>query len=181
MDPANKINLIQNRTEVSPQLVMVIALLRRLSLWVLVIFIVSGILVGGMYYYFSIRNEELAAKQQQLSQVIAQSTRTEGLLVSVTQRAALTKKILDIQKPVGMVFDTVVQFVSPGKISNISFDDTDTVSLMVHVNSIPEGIFMTDDLVNLAAMNLVRKPQLVSFSIGPDGSIDMGLSFVAVF
>jgi hypothetical protein len=181
MDSEHSINLIQTSTGLSPQAVIMMTLFRTLSLWVLAIFIVSGVAVGGIFYYLRIRNEELTAKQQQLSQSIAQNATAEGLLVSVTQRSALTKKIVDIQQPVDTVFDTLAVFVSPGEITNVSLEDNDTVSVMIHAQSITEVISMTDALVKLTSANRIRAPQLVSLALGNDGGIDVGVSFTAVF
>ncbi|MCX6792343.1 MAG: hypothetical protein NT149_04905 [Candidatus Gottesmanbacteria bacterium] len=182
MDTAvRKINLIPIKQEESPQTGMAIALLRRLSFWALVIFIVSGIAVGGMYYYMQIRYEQLVKTKQELSQIVSQSAAKEGLLASVKQRTALIAKIMGVQPPVGNVFDMLVSFVSPGQITGVSVDEKHTVSLSIHAASIDEVISITDTLIKQTTAHRVRAPQLVSLTFGRTGGFDIGVSFIAVF
>lgn len=175
------INLIRAKTAMSSQSGMVMVLFRKLSLWALAILIGSGVLVSGMFYYLQVRHEQLIHTQQQLLEVISQSTAKEGLLVSVKQRSALTNKILGVQHPVGKVFDTVGAIISAGQTSGISFDDRNTVALTIHAQSITDVISITDTLIKQTTANLVKAPQLVSFTLGKDGGVDVGLSFIAVF
>jgi len=119
--------------------------------------------------------------QQQLSQVISQSTAKEGLLVSVKQRSALTSKILGVQHPVGKVFDTLSTVVTSGQMTAVSLDDHNKVLLTIHAQSITDVISITDTLIKQTTTNFVRSPQLVSLTLGHDGGVDVGLSFIAVF
>lgn len=165
----------------SPQAEIVTVLFRKLSLWALVILIGSGVLVSGMFYYLQVRHGKLVHTQQQLSQVISQSTVKEGLLVSVKQRSALMSKILGVQHPVGKVFDTLPTVITSGQMTAIVLDDHNKVLLTIHTQSITDVISITDTLIKQTTANLVRSPQLVSLSLGQDGGVDVGLSFIAVF
>ena len=175
------INLIRAKIAMSPQVEMVTVLFRKLSLWALAILIVSGVLVSGIFYYLQIRRDQLIHTQQQLSQVISQSETKEGLLVSVKQRSALTSKILGVQHPVGKVFDTLFTVVTSGQMTAVSLDDHNKVLLTIHAQSITDVISITDTLIKQMTTNLVRSPQLVSLTLGKDGGVDVGLSFIAVF
>jgi hypothetical protein len=175
------INLIRAKTAMSRFEETVTVLFRKLSLWALAILIVSGVLVSGMFYYLQVRREQLTHTQQQLSQVISQSKTKEGLLVSVKQRSALISKILGVQQPVSKVFDTVAGFVGVGQMSGITLDDRNTVFLRIHAQSITDVISITDTLIKQTTANLAKAPQLVSLTLGKDGGVDVGLSFIAVF
>jgi hypothetical protein len=105
----------------------------------------------------------------------------EGLLESVRQRVALTNKIFGVQQPVGKVFDMLTAFVSPVQISALSLDEKNKVSLTIHAQSITDVISVTDALVKQTTINRVRAPQLVTLSLGENGGVDVGLSFIAVF
>ncbi len=181
MESGKIINLIQSKTGVSPQLESLTLVLRKLSLWTLAILVISGIAAAGIFYYMKVRVEQLMEKQQQLVQIITQSTTTEGLLGSVRQRVALTNKIIGVQQPVGKVFDMLSTFVSPDQISGLSLDEKNNVSLMIHAQSIPEVVSITDALVKQTLVNRVRTPQLVFLSFGERGGVEVGLSFIAVF
>ena len=180
MDAVRKINLIPIKQEESQQNEIVIALIQRLSLWALVIFIVSGIAVGGTYFFIKVRYDQLVSTKKELSQVIEQNATKEGLLASVKQRTALITKILGIQLPVGQVFDVLVTFVSPSEITEVSVDEKNNVSVLIHAVSIDEVISITDGLIKQATANRLRAPQLVSFGIGRTGGYEIGLSFIAV-
>lgn len=181
MEPVKIINLIRTKTAMSPQAGMVAELLRKLSLWSLAILIVSGVVVSGIFYYLRVREEQLANTKRQLSESIAQSTTKEGLLVSVKQHVALMNKILGVQQPVSKVFDTLAAFSTPGQMTAVSLDDHYKVSLMIHAQSITDVVSITDALIKQTTINRVRAPQLVSLSLGKDGGVDVGLSFIAVF
>jgi hypothetical protein len=174
------INLIPIKPEESPQTGIVTSLLRRLSLWAFMIFIVSGILVGGLYYYTKVRLEQLQSTKQDLSQIVSQSVTKEGLLASLKQRTTLITKILGVQKPVGKILDLIVSFVPPSGISNVSFDDKNNVSVSIHASSINDVLSITDTLIKQTAANRVQAPQLVSFTIGRTGGFDIGVSFIPV-
>lgn len=175
------INLIQTKTAISPQAGMVTEFLRKLSLWALASLIVSGVAVSGIFYYLQVREEQLILTRRRLLESITQSTTKEGLLFSVKQRVALTNKILGVQQPVSKVFDTLTAFSTPDQITAVSLDDHNKVSLMIHAQSITDVVSMTDALVGQTTANRVRAPQLVSLSLGKDGGVDVGLSFIAVF
>ena len=177
----NTINLIRTKTTMSPQVGMVTALLQKLSLWALAVLIVSGIIVSGVFYALRIRQQQMVNTQQQLSQAIAQSTTKEGLLFAMKQRMALMNKILGVQQPVGKVFDTLSTFTTAGQITAVSLGDHNKVSLMIHAQAIADVVSITDALVGQTAVNHAREPQLVSFTLGQDGGVDVGLSFIAVF
>ena len=181
MDAVRKINLIPIKPEESAQNGIVIALIRRLSLWAVTIFIVCGIAVGGTYYFMKVRYDQLQSTKQELSQTVLQSATTEGLLTSIKQRTGLITKILGVQLPVSKVFDLIVSFVSPGEISEVAVDEKNKVTLTVHASSIDDVLSITDAMIQQATAKLIRAPQLVSFGLGRTGGIDIGLSFIPVF
>ncbi len=181
MDAVRKINLIQTKPETSAQTGVVTVFFWRLSLWVLAIFIVSGILAGGVYSYLKIQYDRLATARQELSQIITQNALKEGLLFSIKQRTALITKIMGIQQPVGRVFDMLTSFIPPGQMSDVSVDDKNNVTLSIRAASIDEVISITDVLIKQATAKQIRAPQLISLKFGTTGDIDVGLSFIAVF
>jgi len=175
------INLIQTKTPVSPQMEMATVFLRKLSLWVLVIFVVSGTIVGGIFYYLRVRDQNETNVDQQLSQEISQSTIKEGLLLALKQRILLTNKIIAVQKPVNKLFDTVAAFIPLGQVNALSLDDNNTVLLTIHAQSMKDMISPVDALIQQIAARTLRSPQLVSLSFKDDGSIDVTVSFIALF
>jgi hypothetical protein len=179
-DAVRKINLIPIKPEESPQNRIVMALFRRLSLWALVIFIVSGIAIGGTYYFMKVRYDQLLSTKQDLSRIVEQNAVKEGLLASVKQRTALITKILGVQLPVGKVFDLLVTVVPPSQITRVTVDEKNNVAVSIHASSIDDVLSITDALIKQATANRVRAPQLVSLAFGRTGGIDIGLSFVAV-
>jgi hypothetical protein len=182
MDPVRTINLIQTKQqEESPQMGIVIAFSRRLSLWALTIFIVSGIVIGGMYYYLKVRYDQLVATRQELTQNITQNATKEGLLASVKQRTALITKIFGVQQPVGNVFDLLTSFLSPGQMSDVSIDEKNNVSFTIHTASIDDVISVTDTLIKQTTEHHIKAPQLTSLTLAKTGGFDVGLSFIAVF
>ncbi len=181
MDAPRIINLIPAKPEESPQTGIIMAFAQRLSLWALAIFLVSGVVIGGAYYYLKLRYDQLVITRQELSQIITQNATKEGLLVSIKQRTALITKIFSVQQPIGDVFDMIVPYVTPGQISDVSMDDKNNVSLSVHVASIDDAVAITDALIKQTAANRVRAPQLDTLQLTKTGIINVRLSFVAVF
>jgi hypothetical protein len=181
MDIPKNINLIPTKPEEPRQTGIVLAFFRRLSLWALAIFLVSGILVGGAYYYLTVRYDQLVATRQELSQIITQNATKEGLLASIKQRTQLVTKILGVQQPVGTVFDVLTSFVSPSQVSDVSVDEKNTVIVSIHAASIDDVITITDALIKQTAAHRIQAPQLISFKLGETGGVDVGLLFTAVF
>lgn len=181
MDAPRIINLIPTKPEESPQTGIIITFVQRFSLWALAIFIVSGVAIGGTYYYLKLRYDQLVITRQELSQIITQNATKEGLLVSIKQRTALITKIFGVQQPIGDVFDMFVPYVTPGQISDVTMDDKNNVSLIIHAASINDVVAITDALIKQTATNRVRAPQLNTLQLTKTGIINVGLSFVAVF
>lgn len=175
------INLIQTKIEINAQTEIVTVLLRRISLWALALLIVSGLIVSGIFYYVRARDEQLTRTKLQLSQIVTENFTKEGLLASIKQRTAQITKILGVQKPVKNVFDILVLLGPPDQISSVSLDDANKVSLMISARSITEAVSVSDALVRETFLKRVRSPQLISFVLGKDGGIDIGVSFIAVF
>lgn len=181
MESVKKINLIQTKLESSPEVGLLATLLRKLSLWALLLLIISGIITIGTYYYMLVRRDQLVSTKQRLTEIIAQNPTKEGLLLSVQQRTALITKILAFQKPVGTVFDIVSAFISGSQILRMTLDDKNMVFLSFHAQSITDVISISDTLIKQTASNLVKNPQLDSLIFSKDGGIDIMVSFIPIF
>ena len=79
------------------------------------------------------------------------------------------------------MFDTLSTVVTSGQMTAVSLDDHNKVLLTIHAQSITDVISITDTLIKQTTTNLVRSPQLVSLTLGKDGGVNVGLSFIAVF
>lgn len=181
MDPTRKINLIQIKHEESPQTGVIFAFLQRLSLWALVVFIASGILIGSVYYVMKTRYDQMVITRRNLTEIITQNATKEGLLASIKARTGLINKIFEFQKPVGNVFDLLTAILVPSQITDVTVDEKNTVAVLFHAGSIDEVVSITDNMIKQAEANRIRSPQLISLKLATTGGIDVGLSFVAVF
>jgi len=115
-----------------------------------------------------------------LSQEISQSTIKEGLLLALKQRILLTNKIIDVQKPVNKLFDTVAAFIPLGQVSALSLNDNNTVLLTIHAQSIKDMISPVDALIQQVAARDSPITATYSLSFKDDGSIDVTVSFIAL-
>jgi hypothetical protein len=161
----------------SPQTEMMTSLLKKISLWALIVLIGSGMVVAGVFYYLQIRRDQVMNTEQQLSQDISQQVTTEGLLMSVKRQVTLINVVLGVQKPVGRLLTILETFISPSQLSSVSLDDQGVVLLTVKTSSITDVVSIVDALTNSSLGNTVRSPQLVSLSVTDSGNIAVVLSF----
>jgi len=180
MATIGSINLITNKTGENPDITAARSLLQHIGTWSLIVFIISGIIVGGALAYFQVRAAALVSDKNSFVGLVNTDTTKEGLLLAVRQRAGVVGKILTGQKNLNVFFDMIGKFVQPAQISSIAMDDTNKTVVAAHVSSVADATGVVDSLLVLSAANQVTKPELTSFTLSKDGGFDISVSFAPV-
>ena len=177
MDTIKSINLIRAKTMLSPQMELLTQLLQKVSLWALVALAGTGIVVGGTFYVLRARLNQVISTETQLSQVISQDVAKEGILITLKHQVTLTNSVLKSQKNIAKFLETLGTIVPASQLMGVSLADDNTVVLRIRATSIAQVISIIDALVKQSEGTAVRSPQLVSFSVGDAGIIDVVLLF----
>lgn len=178
MVAAGDINLIQTKTRISPELILLAQRLRVFGLAALAGTVALGIVIGLLFFEFQRERSLTASDKQRLLTTISQMARRESLYVSLKNRIPLVTRALNSEKQWGAVMNTVGSIAMPPTLYGISIDDHNVVQSNYRTNSltnVSQWIAAITDLVNKRA---IRSPQLSSFQLSKDGTILVGFSFI---
>lgn len=154
--------------------------LRTVAWWVLVGLFGIGLIIGSLYLYFNAGIHQLENEQTQLSRQIDAQSVKEGILMTLKERAGIAEKALGAARRWGNLFPILGQMAQPTGLNSLSVDEAGRVSLLLRLASVDEAVIVVSNTINLSDQKIVRIPQLLSFSVQQDGSVQMGLSFVPV-
>jgi len=172
------INLLKNKTGISPEMVNIEVWLRMVSLATLAIVIVVGMVVGGGYIFLQQERVRLEQEKATLEQQLAQERQKEGMLATLKRRVALMGKIQTVQRSMGSVL-SIAQTIAPGsQLTSIIVDEQQQIKVTAQTASIEEAAGVIINLLALAESNRVVSPELVGLELGKDGSVKLTVSFV---
>lgn len=172
------INLISTNIEYTPEFSGLYGTLRRISYGSLILFIVLGVIVGGIAAYLSARENNLTAQKDALTATMNQVSVKEGLLLTVRQRVSVIDKITLSQKQIAPLFTAIDNILSGGQLISLSLDEVGQTVLTAHVNTLENAISLVDSLLASSQSKALTKPALTSFTIAKDGGFDIAVSFV---
>lgn len=172
------INLISTATGRSPELIRLESIIRKAGIASLIFVIVTGLLIGGTFFFFTVYQASLLSQKNSLIDSINQSALKEALLVSVQQRVSTVKKATADIKSFTPFYTIISQLTPPQNILTITLDDNNRAVLQTHVGTIDDAVKLTDTLLSVVKDGKASKPQLVGFNIQQDGSFDVTLAFV---
>lgn len=181
MSSSSDINLLQSKTVLPPQLAAIEGRLRQASYMSLAILLVAGVLVGVTYLFFQNQKRVLEETRTQLIRKINAQSQKEGFLVAVRERLGVVDKVLAYQLPWAQIMDTIKTIALPPKLNAISVEEQNKVTLSVKADSIEETLNMVNAIVAGVEQKKLRNPQLVSFQLEKDGSVQLMFSFVPLF
>lgn len=154
-------------------------LMKKVSTWIVVALLVSGVVVGVAYAYLTMRSGQLAIEKQSLSATIAADATIEGLLLTIHQRIAAIQKIQGVSRPVANLLSLLSDFATPDEIASVSLDNNGKASVAMHVTSVAAAQQIVTGIMKDTGTRL-RSPQLTSLSLGADGDINLAVSFTPV-
>lgn len=154
--------------------------LRLAAWWALIALFVAGIAIGTSYIYLTSRTDQLNATNADLGRQIDAQQVKEGILSSLKARTDIAKKALDAARPWGNMFPILTSIALPTQLKSISIDETAHVSLVLLLGSVDDAVTIVTNVISLAGQHVVRQPQLLTFVIKADGTVQMGISFIPV-
>ena len=152
--------------------------LHLISWWSLVALFACGIILGTAFFYLNARSDQLQAQNAQLGRQIDAQLVKEGILVSLRERSDVAKRALDAARPWGHLFPILSNIAQPLQLKSVSIDESARVSLVMILGSVDDAVTVVSNVITLSSQHSLRLPQLVSFVIKDDGTVQMGVSFI---
>ncbi len=152
--------------------------LRVIAWWSLVALLAAGIILGTAFFYLSSRSDQLQSQSAQLGRQIDAQLVKEGILTSLKQRADVAKNALDAARPWGNLFPILSMIALPTQLKSISIDESAHVRLTMILGSVDDAVTVVTNMIALSGQHTIRAPQLISFVIKADGTVQMGVSFI---
>lgn len=175
------INLIKTKTVGPFPLLALEERLRRVSWVVLLCLLVVGLIIGGSYVWVRQRYRSLEEEKVNLVRQINAGAIKEGILFSIKDRVELLTKVLAVVRPWGKLFPMLERIAPLPALSTVGVDEQGRVSLFLELASIDEAVSAVRSATQLVEEKLLRSPQLTSLSLGENGTVQVGLSFIPTF
>lgn len=176
MNKSSDINLLKAKTLLTPQMLAVGEQLRKTSIIFLVLLFLVGMFFGVGHLILRQKYEELFQKRQAAILEIAGEIRKEGLIMSIKDRLALVKKVLDVEELWPGVFELTAR-VMGNKKTSFSINNTREIGLTIKTNSLEEAFIVVGQVLTEANNKLLTNPVLGAVQYQKDGSIQLSLTF----
>jgi hypothetical protein len=179
--PLNSINLIRTKTGSSHQYEAIEASLKKTGYIGLIGICCVGFILAIVYFLFTQEKSHLETTKQTLVQELTKNAQKQGMFLSIKDRTKIVKRVMVNQKPWAQLLDRVTQIIAPPSLSSISVDDQNKVTITLNASSVDSVLVAVNALIAQAKENKIVNPQLLSFQIGKNGSIESMISFFVVF
>ncbi|HLD25039.1 MAG TPA: hypothetical protein VJB96_03940 [Patescibacteria group bacterium] len=172
-----EINLIQGDAKRFAGITKIEENLSRLAWILLASVFVLGVGIGSAYMYASQSIAKLESTNVALSRDINAQSVKEGLLLSLVERTGIAQRALAAAKPWGKLFRVLPQVAPESSFRSVSIDETSLVTTTLELGSVDEAVTVVTNMMSLANEKELRSPQMLSFSLKEDESVQMTVSF----
>lgn len=155
--------------------------LRLIVWWSLGLLLVVGVAIGISYVSISAKTKSLEAKKIDLTRQINLQNIKEGILLSLKDRTAIAGKALDAAKPWGKLFTLLTTIADESNYTALSIEESGRVTTTMNLAGIDDAANVISNVMILAGEKSLRSPQLVSFALRDDTTVQMSLSFNPIF
>lgn len=181
MPASNTINLLSTKAGLSPQTELIQRSIKRISSISVVVFLLSAISIGGLYYYYTTQQRTLEAERDNLRNQIRAASINEGLLTSIKDRTRIVERAMVSQRPWGEMLDLLGTIATPPALSSITVEDDNKIKITIQSNSIGDIAQPVEQLIAYAKEGKIRSPELTSVQFEKDGVVSVSIAFMAVF
>lgn len=178
MATTKSINFIKSPINEIPLLAGMIPILKRMAGICLAALVISGIIAGGVYYYFFTLENTRIAQKNALVESVSQDSKKEGLLLAVKQRSAIVSSLTSGQKNMTAFFDILGQFITPEQLETVTMSDNNKVMVGAKTATIGDAVTLVESLLKTVDSGKVSKPDLVLFNLAKNGEFKISVSFV---
>lgn len=175
---STEINLLKKSTAsfgVTPELEEKV---RLAAWWGLVGLLASGIIIGTIFLVLSSRVRNLETTNAQLAQQINAQSVKEGILLSLVQRTKVAGNALKAARPWGNLFPLLEVIAHDSNYRTLVIDEAGKVRLNFHIDNIDTAAEIVEHIIDLNSQGSLKAPQLLSFVVEEDGTVNMGVLFV---
>lgn len=178
MPSLRSLNLIQTKTNVSKELELLDTWISRVSIGSLILLMVSGVLVGSIFFFLRSREAQLVGQKSSLVADVSQETTKEGLLLAIKRRSTIVDTLIGKQKSFQEFFATLSRIAPAANLNSVSFDEQNKTVIVIHTDTIGEVLTIVDVLVKETTDQKIRNPELISLTFEREGGIQASFSFV---
>ncbi len=175
------INLINSKTGFSPQLLLIEDSIRRASRVAIVLFLLIGLSLGGLYMYFSSKKESLERTRMELRSEITANKNREGLLTSIKDRTRIVERVSTSQRPWVRMLNLLGEVAAPPVLAGVSVNEGGVIETTIQGSSFDELASPVTSLISTALDGKIKNPVLRSVQVGKDGTVRFSITFSMVF
>lgn len=178
MHTSSDINLLKAKTLLTPEMVVIEQQLRKTSLILLTILVLTGIFFGTGYLILRQKYASLSYERQAAMTAISGEIRKEGLLMSIKDRLASAKKIVDVYESWPVVFDLTAR-IAGSKKTSFAINDKREIGLTIKTDTLEEAFIVVDQILTEESSKLLANPILNGIQYLKDGTIQLSVTFIA--
>ncbi len=171
----SEINLIQKDVSSFRKLSFLEEKLRVATWWFLGSLLVVGVAIGITYITISSRTKSLEAQKIELTKQINLQIIKEGILLSLKERTAIAGKALAAARPWGKLFTLLGLIANETNYNALSIEESGRVTTTLNLVSIDDAVAVVSNTMALVGEKMLRSPQLGSFALKEDGSVQITL------
>ncbi len=178
--PSAEINLLRSKTRFSPEVIVLISQLRRISYFTIFAVLVVGVAVGIFFFYLQFSLSTLMAQKNQLLSEVNSNARKETLYRSVKSELGIVAKVLSSQKKWDGVVRTVLGLGVSSTVSSFSVDDKSHLSINIPTDTIEDAASFISSVISLVGENKLKDPFLDNLEVDKKGGVRMLISFTPI-
>ncbi len=142
---------------------------------------ITGVLVGSLYFYYSSQLVSLEASRTQLRNEINAAKNNEGLLASIKDRTGIVERAMKSQRPLAEMLNLLGTVAVPPSLTSVSVDEDSKIEITIQANSVDELLPPIETLIAYAEEGRVQSPELQSVQFGKNGLVTVSIAFNAIF
>lgn len=181
METRDAINLLRSKTDLAPAVLRIEKQLVDTSYWVVGSICIVALVVSAIFLFFKQQVAARAAEVTTLTRRIEQAKQSESVYVALKDRARIVRSVVNVQRPWTQALDTIVAFAAPSQIGGLSFDEQGKVQLTLEAPTLDEMLPVVATLIEQQQQGRVRGATLTNFTVGRDGAVQIGVSFIPSF
>ncbi len=172
------INLLKNRTGISPELAALEAWLLPVSFVFVGAVFVAGVALLSVHLFLQQEQARLEQEKSELVQQVTAQRTKEGLLISVKHSAARIEKVQQVQQSMGGILDVADAIALNNQLLSIVVDEQQQILVVMKTVTVEDAAGILVSLMDMTEMKRVVNPKLVNLEVAEDGSVYMTVSFV---
>lgn len=174
------INLLKRSSRLPPVVLQWEKHLGRLTIYLWIFFLLSGILIGTSYLILRGRYNKLLASKISLTTEISNQSEKEALFLLVKARLNLISKIREASWSLDKLLAALTSFAPASTLRSLDGDEEKEINVVYQSGDLGEIAAIIQGLVVLSQERQIRNPELKSLTIAADEQIKLTVAFTPI-